>query len=350
MNYMEGRSEDVKNLHNIYNDRISKIIEELVEIPEVSRLNNVSQSSGRGMTNSSIFNYRYTMLDHAVGVALMLDRFVGNDKMMVAGLLHEIASPTFNCAMNLMNKNDIMENAIEYSNYDMIVGSDGLFELFLKNEVSINEVCDTSRYSILTDDVPRLSVDRLENLLHGSYYTKLCQENEIKEIFNDIIVAPNEDNKPELVFETPELGMKLCRISLEMGKKYRAYESKMTMQIIADLIHLMIKRGEIRNEDLYKYGDRAILEIGLNSSDNRITTGWNMLMNVDKVYTKFTPIEGEYCKKIAMDNQYVDPLIRVKGGYARASRYSIKIKEEIEAYINSDTDLYAYVQGFEFLI
>ncbi len=345
MGYLDERSEEIQKLQSIYNSKVPGTIRELVDVPELLRLNTISQSSGAYLSDFSIFRYKYSKLDHSVSVALILDNFVNNNAQVMAGLLHEIASPAFVHSTKLLNRTYLPKEPQELKTYNAIVASDKLFEYFLKKEISINEVCDYSIYPLACNDIPRLCANRLEYLLHGAYFTKLCDFKDIEKMYNDLVVVPNEDNKPEFAFETPKLGELFCKLSIEMGKKYRAYESKITMQIIADLLGFMIKRGEITEEDLYKFGDRAILEIGLSSSDRRISDGWKYVMKLDKVYTRFNKVEGEYCKKIDMESEYVDPLIRVKGGYERVSKVSQNMNREIDAYLNTDTDLYAYVVG-----
>lgn len=346
MGYLEERSIEITELHNVYNGKTSELIKKMLEVPELLRLSGISQSCGTELSKFGIFQYKYSRLDHSVGVALILDNFVKDDKTIIAGMLHDIASPAFAHCVDFMHKDYINQEVTEEKTYDKIIGSDMLFEYFLNNEISINEVCDYSIYPLADSEKPKLCADRLEYLLHGALYTGLCTLDEIKELYDDLVIVPNEDSKPEFAFETLKLGEKFCRISIEMGKKYRSYESKITMQMIADLISLMIKRGEITEADLYKYSDRTIIEIGINSSYKNISEGWKKLMQIDKVYTRFTPIEDLYCKKIIAKSRYVDPLVRVKGGYDRVSNCSSESKQTIDSYMNSDTDLYAYVIDF----
>lgn len=344
MSYFEERSMELSDIQNIFNDAQSDMLYKLSTVPELLRLNNISMNSGLNLNKFGMCNYKYTQLDHCIGVALILEKFGRNNNEIIAGLLSNISSPSFANATRLM-KQDINE----YTNYDQIVGSDMLFDFFLKNEISINDISDTSIYPLLENAKTRLNAISLEKLLHLAYFEKLCSDKEIKELYNDIIIIPNEESEPEFAFESPQHGIKFSKISMEIGKKFRSYEAKMTMQIIADLLDLMIRRMEITAKDLYKFGDRAILEIGINSSDKQISDGWKYLQQLDKVYTRFTPIEEEYCKKIDMENEYIDPLVRVKGGYDRASKCDSQLAKEIEAYCNSNTDLWAYVLGLDFL-
>lgn len=344
MSYLEYRSENLVKLHNIYNPKPSDIVTSLIEIPEILRLNNISQYSGISLSKFGLFNYKYSKLDNSVGVAFILSKYIKDNKEIITGFLQNISSMTFPDSISLMK-----QEATQLSCYDQIVGSDGLFEFVLRNQIAINDICDSSKYSILCNKNGKLSVNVLEILLHSAYFEKLCNESEIRELYEDIVIVPNEENKPEFAFETPSLGARFLKISLEIGRKYRSYEAKITGQIVADLLDMMIRRGELLPADLYKFGDRAILEIGINSSDKQISDGWKELLNLNKVYTRFTPIDGEYCKKIDKECKYVNPLVRVKGGYARVTKYDSSLQKELEAYINSDTDLYAYVLGLDFL-
>lgn len=344
MGYMEERSEELLSLQNVYNASPSEIAIGLIEVPEVLRLNSISQTSGVSLSKFGLCNYKYTKLDHSVGIALILDKFVKDNREIITGFLHHIASPAFPEAVKLMR-----QEIEKLSNYDQVVGSDGLFEFVLNNKISINDVCDASIYPLITNANPKLSVVTLERLLHTAYYEKLCSIDEIKELYDDIVIVPNEESQPEFAFETPKNGVRFSKISMEIGKKFRSYEAKITLQIIADLLDMMLRRGELSSSDLYQFGDRAIQEIGVSSSDKQISDGWKELLKLDKVYTRFTEIQGEYCKKIITENGYVDPLVRIRGGYMRASKYDPILAREIEAYMNSDTDLYAYTLNLEYL-
>ena len=117
------------------------------------------------------------------------------------------------------------------------------------------------------------------------------------------------------------------------------------MQLIADVLMLMIRREEIKLEDLFKFSDKAIMEIGKNSSDKRIRDGWNQVENLNKVYIKFNALENsdKYCVKVEEKSFYIDPLVKTKAGIFRLSKLDKTAEREIDIYLNSDTDLYMYI-------
>ena len=252
-------------------------------------------------------------------------------------MLHGINLPVFNESARHMN-----EKLYEKSVYDVIVGSDKLFEYFLNNNIDIKDVCDYSKYSLAKAKENRMDADSIDNTLRNAYVLNKINEKELKKIYDDLTITKNEDGELEFAFDNYKIAEKFCRLSLDIARRYRSYEVKFSMKIIATLLELMIKRNEINNEDLYKYGDRAIYEIGMNSSDKRISSGWELLRTVDKVYTKFNPVEDKFCVKAGLEVKYVDPLVKLKGGYTRISNVSLQMKDEITQFLNSDTDLYMF--------
>lgn len=337
MNYIGDRGNYVMELHKLYSNKISDIIETLIDVPEVARLQHISETSGTNITKFDGFDNQYTILDHCVGVALILDKYTKENKQVIAGLAHGMNKSAFPEAIKHMS-----EPFEEKSVYESILASDKLFEILLKNDIQIKDVCDYSIYPLAKAKENRLDANSLENILHTTYLSGDVDKKELKKIYEDITVTKNEEGLPEFAFNTFSLGEKFCTMSLDVAKKYRSYEAKISIKAVSTLLELMIKRGEINREDLYKYGDKAIYEIGANSSDKRISNGWLELKKLNKVYTKFNPVDDKFCVKVDVNVKYVDPLVRLKGGFIRASKVSLKLKEEITQFQNTDTDLYMY--------
>ena len=337
MEYIHTRKNEIKSIHDIYNDENSKILELFNEIPEINRLEHISEVSGINITKFFGGLNQSTILDHCMGVALILEKYTNEEKQVIAGLLHGLNTPAFNEASKHMN-----EKLNEKSIYDVIVGSDKLFEYFLNNNIDLQDICDYSKYPLAKSDGIKLDAESIENVLRISYFLGNITLKELKEIYDDITVTKNEDGILEFAFDNYNIAEKFCKLSIDVARKHRSYESKISMKIVATLLELMLKREEINSEDLYKYADKAIYEIGINSSDRRISEGWQKLKEIDKLYTKFNPVEDKFCVKVNVKARYIDPLVKLKGGYVRISRVSLELKEEINQFLNSDTDLYMY--------
>ena len=343
MTYLEARNPKIDELHNVYCKEIPDYILELLDLPELTRLNGIDVNAGIHLSGFNLYNYEYSELDHSLGVALILNEFVTNKTQVLAALFHDIAVPAFSYATTYIAEENFDKDDLPLKNYDVLVGSDKLFEYIFKNDVKLDDLCDYTVYPLAYNIRPTLCAHTLEYFLHTAYMSNMCTIDEIREMYEDLVIVPNEDNMPEFAFNTPQIGEKFTMMALECGKKYRSYEAKMTMKFISDTLAPMIRRGVIKRRDLYTSNDKTIMDIGLNCSDKRISDRWRYLPSLNKVYTKFNKVEDKYCTKIGRDLRYVDPLVSAKVGYARMSKASEEANYKINEFLNSDTDLYMYI-------
>ena len=234
-----------------------------------------------------------------------------------------------------------MKNFLTPSIFDSIVGSDELFEKFFKGDLSINDVCNYQKYVLGFANFPRLSADNLEYILNTAYFTGICDIDEIRELFFNITIGTNEKEDQEFCFSDIATASKFCKLSIEIGKKARSYEAKITMQLIADVLMLMIRREEIKLEDLFKYSEKTLLEIGKNSSDKRIRDGWKEIENLNKVYIKFNPLENsdKYCVRVSGESLFIDPLVKTKAGIFRLS----ELDKNKKIYVMCQSGLRSYI-------
>lgn len=347
MEYLLGRQEKVKELHALYNSnkKIPRLIEELLDIPEIVRLSGVDQNSGVNLSGFNIFNYRYSMLDHSLGVALILNNFVTNNQQVLAALLHDLATPSFFNSTYYIEEKNYNPKETKLSVYDAIVGSDKLFEYFMKKNLSIEEMCNYTRYPLGYNYTPHLSATKLEYLLHTMYMNDMCEFEKVERMYNSLIVVPNEEDMPEFCFNDLDLAKDFTLMAIECGEMYRSYEAKATMKFVSDTLAAMVRREVISRKDLYSYSDKVIMEIGLGCSDKRISDRWRYLPELNKVNLKFNEEKDTKCYKLYSDLKYVDPLIRLENGnLIRTSKQFKKCKEKIDTFLNSDTDLYFYTE------
>ncbi len=343
MSYLEYRDESVEALHNIYSfgKEIPDFIKNMLDIPEVTRLNGIDQNSGLNLSGFRPFNYKYSTLDHSLGVALILNNFITNNHQVIAALLHELSAPAFLGSAKIIEEKNFNPKEQALTVYDAIVGSDTLFDTFTKNGVSIESMCDYTTYPLAYNLVPHLSANRLEYLLHTMLFMNIRTIDEVEKMYNSLIVVPNEENMPEFCFNDIKLAQDFCISSLECGEMYRSYEAKATMKFISDTLAAMVRREVISRKDLYTYSDRVIMEMGLACSDKRISDRWRYLAELNKVYTKFNKDDEKHWHALYLPEKYVDPLVRLDDDtITRVSRVSEICRDKINTFLNSDTDLY----------
>lgn len=347
MSYLEFRDENIESLHNIYNSNkeIPDFLKNLLEIPEVLRINGINQNSGINLSGFKPFNFDYSVLDHSLGVALILNNFITNNHQIVAALLHELAAPAFLGSTKLIDEKNFNPKEQALTVYDAIVGSDTLFDTFTKKGISIESMCDYTTFPLAYNLVPHLSANRLEYMLHTMLFMNIRSIDEIQKMYSALIVVPNEENMPEFCFNDIKLAQDFCISSLECGELYRSYEAKAAMQFVSDTLAAMVRREVISRKDLYTYSDKVIREIGLSCSDKRISDRWKYMPELNKVNTKFNKDDEKHWHSFYLPEKYVDPLVRLEDGtITRVSKVSEICKNKINTFLNSDTDLYFKIE------
>ena len=94
-----------------------------IDTEEMARLSGISMLCGTDY--SSMYNYSSfnSVLDHSVGVALMVWNFTHDKKQTLAGLFHDIATPTFKHCIDFMNGDSEKQESTEERTEQTIRGS-----------------------------------------------------------------------------------------------------------------------------------------------------------------------------------------------------------------------------------
>lgn len=308
------------------------------------RLNGTGCACGTDWTN--IFNHKfyYSNLQHSIGVALIIWNFTKDKKQTLAGLFHDIATPTFKHSIDFMNGDYKTQESTEELTTQIIKDSKEITELLKKDGIKIEEVADYHIYPIADNDTPQLSADRLEyTLSNGIYFKEVWNIETIKKIYNDIEILTNEEGIQELGFKTIEIAEKFIKCASKIWPCWISNEDKLTMQFIADTVRKMNDNGLLEIEDLYKYSEKEVIEKIRNCGIKEIEEGFNKFQNATKVYGNNEFVPNKYCVSIDAKRRYVNPLVKFEGKVKRINDISKSAKEDIEGYLNYKTEKYAYL-------
>ena len=345
MSYIESRNSDLRDIHSVYSHDISSFICKYADLPDLTRVSNISKNGGVELSKFNVFPYRYNRLDHSFGMAVILENFKQDQTHVFEALIHEIAKPSFSYSVDYLKKYFKIKDFVEPTILEKITSKELLGDKDFLGNIVTTGISQTKPYSLGFADYPYLSANTLEFILANSYFTRLYELRDVETFYKDISVCRNEEDNFEFCFSDLDLAYKFFRLSIELGKKNRSYEAKITRQLIADVIMLMIRREEITLSDLFKYSDKAIEEIGLNCTDKRIQEGWQMVRNLNKVQIKFNAMEdsSNYCVKVPQKSIYIDPLVKTKAGTYRLSRLDGRCEKDLDAYFSTDTDMFMYI-------
>ena len=118
-----------------------------IDTSEMQRLSWISMVCGTDY--SKIYNYVSfnSTLDHSVGVALIIWNFTKDKKQTLAGLFHDIATPTFKHCIDFMNGDSEHQESTEERTEQIIKNSKIIMDLLLIPFIVLRVVILTLRRS-----------------------------------------------------------------------------------------------------------------------------------------------------------------------------------------------------------
>lgn len=344
-NYFENLNDTIKEYFNILSDEIPEFLYEYIETPEMQKQSGISVSCGTFY--SKLFNIKmwYSSLDHSVAVALIIWHFTKDKKQTLAGLFHDIATPSFKHCIDFMNGDYEKQESTEELTMKIISQSREIKNLLDRDGIKIEEVSDYHIYPIADNDTPKLSADRLEYTLSNGLGVRkvLWNLEEIKQIYENIEIQKNEEGIDELGFKDKKIAERFVESMSKLSILYRTNETKLTMQLLADIVKKISDRNLITKQDLYNLSEKNIIEKIETCKYENIVKCFNLWKNTTEIGESDTPVSNKYC--VGINNvkvRYIMPLVKVENKYLRIDKISEKANQDIEKCLNFKTKKYAY--------
>lgn len=337
MKYIDSVDKRVLDYFNVLEPNFPEWLNDYIETKELLKQRYISVTCGKIYSNLFEIDFFFSSLDHSVAVALIVWHFTHDKKQTLSGLFHDIATPVFKHCVDFLNGDYMTQESTEDLTSKIISNSKEIMELLKRDNIKLEEVEDYHIYPVADNDTPKLSADRLEYSLSNALLTyKLSNIDEIKKIYNDVVLDKDEDGTLELSFKSKETALEFVKITSKLSIIYREDRTRYSMQLIADIIKKLNEDGLITKEDLYNKKESEIIEIIENSKYKEIFNIWKNAKNV-KV-SKEKP-ETVYFVHHGAKIRYIDPLVNKK----RISSISEEAKEEIDKNLSYDMNNYVYL-------
>lgn len=324
------------SLIDIYSKDFPIFIEELINTPEFKRLNNIGMNCGCEYTNFPIFSEgkNYTRYNHSIGVALIIWHFTKDIKQSIAGLLHDISSPVFAHVIDFLNGDHENQESTEEKTEEIIANSAEIQTILKKYSLTTEDVKNYHMYPIADNDSPLLSADRLEYTLGNAFYYGFKSIDEIKGMYNDLVVSKNESGEDEISFSTLEQAIKFTSVCIENSKVYTCNADRFSMQYLADLLKLAVDKKLINMDDLYTVEDKIIEKL---HEDEELKSKWNDFRNLSQIFTSKEKPNNGYWVNIPAKRRYINPQVVSKG---RVSDLSEEVSKDIDDFLNVDFNIW----------
>ena len=337
MKYIDSVDKRVLDYFNVLEPNFPEWLNDYIETKELLKQRYISVTCGKIYSNLFEIDFFFSSLDHSVAVALIVWHFTHDKKQTLSGLFHDIATSVFKHCVDFLNGDYMTQESTEDLTSKIISNSKEIMELLKRDNIKLEEVEDYHIYPVADNDTPKLSAGRLEYSVSNALLTyKLSNIDEIKKIYNDVVLDKDEDGTLELSFKSKETALEFVKITSKLSIIYRDDKTRYSMQLIADIIKKLNEDGLITKEDLYNKKESEIIEIIENSKYKDIFNIWKNAKNI-KV-SKEKP-ENVYFVHHGAKIRYIDPLVNKR----RISSISKEAKKEIDKNLSYDMNNYVYL-------
>lgn len=340
MKYLDKLNDETKKYYKILSEEFPNFLEEYIETPAMLRLDGISMFPGGDHTkilNIKNFNSR---LKHSIGVALIVWNFTKDKKQTLAGLFHDISTPTFSHIVDFMNGDYLTQESTEDLTKYMIENSKEIMELLTRDGIKVEEVCDYHMYPIADNDTPMLSADRLEyTFSDGLEIEGIFDLDKVSRVYKDLSVVKNEKNEIEIGFNNLVMAEEFIYNANKLWLLISGgNEINFIMQFWTDYLRKSINNGYIQEKDLYELSEFEIIEKIKKQADEKMINILEKFQNSTKIGRSDTEVKEKYCVSIKAKKRYINPLVSVNAKIIRTtqvSNKSNKIIEDIKIYEDS---------------
>ena len=332
MQHAECTMQNQFGLSGLYHWEIPSLLAEMARTQSLLRLGQVGMNCGCEYTAFPRFaNGRsYSRLEHSLGVGLIVWHFTGDPAQAAAGLLHDIATPTFAHVVDFLRGDYLTQEATEDGTRGRIAGSPEIQRILAAHGLTTDDVADYHRYPIADNDSPRLSADRLEYSLGNALRWGFLTREEIGEIYGDLRVSVNEEGAPELAFRSPALAARFARAALACSKVYVSDADRYAMQILSELLAQALKAGALSPADLELTEPELVAKL----EASPLAADWQRFRGLHCMTKRYTgdgvPPDGRPWRQIQAKKRRIDPLA---AGYGRVSAFDPAFAADLVAFL-----------------
>lgn len=237
-------------------------IDKYLSTKTMNRLKHITQFCGCDYTKLYNPLFLYTRFDHSLVVAHMTWHFTHDKTETIAALLHDVGTPCFAHCIDYVFEDYLNQESSEKEIVDMIKGDYELLSILKEDNITLKQLKKLNKYPILENKAPRLCTDRLDGILHTCYiWLHTHSLEQIKEIYDDIIVLRNEDNSKEIGFKNQEIANKFVSMVVVYAKELQGNTDKYVMKYISEVIKSAFNKKLISLNDLYTKKETEIVDI-----------------------------------------------------------------------------------------
>lgn len=325
-----------------------KFIDKYLVIDAFKRLDKIGMFCGCDYSGLYTPKFWYSRLDHSISTALMTYHFTSDKQQTILALFHDLGTPAFSHCVDFMLGDAKLQSKGEKSVKDVVFNSPTIKSLLLKDKVPLDIFDDYESYSVVENKSPKLCVDRIDGVFATCFiWLATHKHKQIADVYKDMAVLVNEFGEKEIGFLNTISAEKFYEMVSNYTLEMQKNEDKFVMQFIADNLNLLIKRGKISFEELYKFGEEELLEM-IRHENKEAFRVFNMAKRITRSSTKNA---DWYSVSVDAKKRYITPIVKLEGGRVeRLHKISEKAKRMFDYILRYKDSQYAFIPNMKTFI
>lgn len=273
------------------------ILVDLIESQAVQRLKGIAQF---GLPDYLFYRDGFTRYEHCVGVMLLLRKFGATLEEQVAGLLHDVSHTAFSHVIDFVFEHTKDED-FQDRNHEAYIRRTDIPAILEKHGMTVEQVSDYHRYTLLEQDAPALCADRIDYTL---------REASLDEVVTCLPGLCVQNGK--FVFESDRSAYAFANIYLAFQKRCESFEVATRYNVFSRMLRRALELHIVSMSDFWQ-DDAFVLEKLEDSTDDFVVRGLALLKHRDLSFMERVDVPS--VKKF----RWVDPDVLVDGGTKKLS-------------------------------
>lgn len=302
--YYNNLNPEIKEYFKILSPVFPSFLIPFIETKTMMRLKDIGYFCGMDYGNKKVYDFKFYLstLGHSISSALMVWGRTFNQYQTLAALFHDAGSPALRHVIDYLNNDHIKQESTEIELKKVIEEDNQILKLINLHKYNLDKMIDYKNYPLVDRERPMLCADRLDGIFLSSLvWAKNITLQEIKEIYDNIIIIKNEYNQEEFSFIDVIEADKLVELNDIINDLTHSEEDYFSMSTLAEIVKVLIKERLIKYDDLFILTDKDIFNIINNNLDNK---------EINKLYDIFINIDDNHnIIRLPIKKRIIDPLI-----------------------------------------
>ncbi len=255
-------------------------LEEASHLPLMERLRYISILCGMDYATPYAYSILFyiSRLDHSLDTAKITYRLTKNKKETLVAFFHDATIPVFSHVIDYMNGDFIKQESTEAKQEEILCSSKEL-KAFLKREgVSVYDLIDFKRHTIVDYKRPHLCADRISNTIcSGFNLSGGIDFEKSKTIIDHLALFQNEEGKLEIGFTSNEAAQLFLEVNEKFNELTHSSVDHYMMLLLAKIVKYLLESRYLNELDLYKKEEIEVIMLieEWSKTDDVLKKLWN---------------------------------------------------------------------------